>query len=268
MKIYPAGKSKASAVLPVILITLLLAGACVPHDKIVYFQRDDYSQNDTILFEKEDYVISRDDILHVRVHTFDEETDEMFNKEGGDQQMRMGGGGNNMGMIFYLQGYSVTSEGNINLPVLGRVHVEGKTIEEATQQIEKELEEFIVGATVVVKLVNFSITVLGEVNRPGQYFIYDNRISVMDALGLTSDMSDFGNREVRVVRQTDQGAIFTTLDLKDPQVHASEFYFLRPNDVVYVEPYRVERLGFQTFPFALVFSTISTTLLLINFFSN
>ncbi|MFW5757167.1 MAG: polysaccharide biosynthesis/export family protein [Bacteroidota bacterium] len=249
----------------IIIFLIILGSSCVSHKNLLYLQKQ-AEDPDTLLFEKQDYKIATDDILHVRVHTFDEETDRIFNKEAGNQQMRSGG--DNMTTLFYLQGYSVTREGDINLPVLGRVNVAGKTIEQATRKIEELLEEYITGATVVLKLVNFSITILGDVNVPGQYYIYDNRISIMDALGMTGDMSDFGNREVKIVRQTSDGAIFKTLDLKDYNVHKSEFFYLRPNDLVYVEPYKVKRLGFDTFPFALVFSTISTTLLLINFFSN
>ncbi len=250
----------------VVLFLFLGSSSCVSHKNLLYLQQEHAQETDTLFFGKEEYKIATDDILHVRVHTFDEETDRIFNKEADNQQMRSGG--TNMTMMFYLQGYSVTSDGDINLPVLGRVNVAGKTIEEATKEIEERLEEYIIGATVVLKLVNFSITILGEVNAPGQYYIYDNRISIMDALGMTGDMSEFGNREVKVVRQTSEGAIFKTLDLKDYNVHTSEFFYLRPNDLVYVEPYKVKRLGFNTFPFGLVFSTISTTLLLINFFNN
>ncbi len=248
----------------VVLLTFFTAFSCVPHRELLYLQQQP-SDPDTLVFERKDYQIQRDDILHVRVHTFDEETDRIFNKDEADQ---MRASGTNMNMVFYLQGYSVTSDGTINLPVIGRVKVEGLTIEQATKDIEEKLEDYLIGATVVVKLVNFSITVLGEVNNPGQYYIYDNRISVMDAIGMTTDLTDFGNRDVRVVRQTQEGAVVANIDLKDASVHTSEFFYLQPNDLVYVEPHRIKRLGFDTFPFALVFSTISTTLLLINFFAN
>jgi polysaccharide export outer membrane protein len=167
-----------------------------------------------------------------------------------------------------LHGYSVGEDGNVKMPVLGNVPVAGRSIADATRDIEEMVAEYLIDATVVIKLVNFSITVLGEVRRPGNYYIYDNQFSIMDAIGLAGDLTDYGNRKVNVVRQTADGATFATLDVTDSKAVVSEFYYLQPNDIVYVEPHKVKRLGFSQFPFGVVFSAITTTLLLINFFSN
>jgi polysaccharide export outer membrane protein len=258
-------KSKKSVFFPFWIILLLLAVSCTPHNKLVYLQHQAES-SDTLMFTKPDYLIKPGDILHIRVLTLDEESDMIFNNEE-TRGMGSGSGARNNISVF-LHGYSVGEDGNVKMPVLGNVPVAGRSIADATRDIEEMVAEYLIDATVVIKLVNFSITVLGEVRRPGNYYIYDNQFSIMDAIGLAGDLTDYGNRKVNVVRQTADGATFATLDVTDSKAVVSEFYYLQPNDIVYVEPHKVKRLGFSQFPFGVVFSAITTTLLLINFFSN
>ena len=248
-----------------IIILVLASTSCTPHKKLVYLQHQ-AEVSDTLMFSRPDYLIKPGDILHIRVLTLDEESNLIFNNEE-TRRMGSGSGGSNNISVF-LHGYTVGEDGTVKMPVMGDVRVAGQTIARATKEIEDQIEEYLIGATVVIKLVNFSITVLGEVRRPGNYYIYDNQFSIMDAIGLAGDMTDYGNRQVNIVRQTDQGATFATLDVTDSRAVVSEFYYLQPNDIVYVEPHKVKRLGFAQFPFAVVFSAISTTLLLINFIGN
>jgi len=256
---------KSSNFFLAIFILILAASSCTPHKKMVYLQHQ-AEVSDTLMFSRPDYFIKPGDILHIRVLTLDEESDLIFNTED-TRRMGAGSGARN-NISVYLHGYTVGEDGSVKMPVLGDVIVAGRTIAQATKEIDEQIEEYLIGATVVIKLVNFSITVLGEVRRPGNYYIYDNQFSIMDAIGLAGDMTDYGNRQVNIVRQTDQGATFATLDVTESKAVASEFYYLQPNDIVYVEPHKVKRLGFAQFPFAVVFSAISTTLLLINFFGN
>jgi polysaccharide export outer membrane protein len=258
-------KSKKSVFFPFWIILLLLTVSCTPHNKLVYLQHQ-AETSDTLMFTKPDYLIKPGDILHIRVLTLDEESDMIFNNEE-TRGMGSGSGARNNISVF-LHGYSVGEDGNVKMPVLGNVPVAGRSIADATRDIEEMVAEYLIDATVVIKLVNFSITVLGEVRRPGNYYIYDNQFSIMDAIGLAGDLTDYGNRKVNVVRQTADGATFATLDVTDSKAVVSEFYYLQPNDIVYVEPHKVKRLGFSQFPFGVVFSAITTTLLLINFFSN
>lgn len=246
-------------------VLLMALASCTPHKKLVYLQHQ-VEESDTLMFTRPDYLIKPGDILHIRVLTLDDESYLIFNNEE-SRQLGSGSGARNNISVF-LHGYTVGENGKVTMPVLGGVHVAGKTIAQATQHLENLVEGYVIGATVVVKLVNFSITVLGEVRRPGNYYIYDNQFSIMDAIGLAGDMTDYGNRNVNIVRQTADGATFATLNVTDSKAVVSEFYYLQPNDIIYVEPHRVKRLGFAQFPFGVVFSAISTALLLINFLSN
>ncbi len=246
-----------------LIIFVVLLASCTPHRNMVYLQ-DKAAQGDLIQVNQPDFLIRPGDILHVRVMTLDRESSLLFNQD--ESRMTSTTIGSNMGL--YIYGYTVNQAGNILLPVVGEAEVAQKTVEQAQQTIQQRIDEYLVGATVSVKLANFSVTVLGEVNSPGVFYIYDNELTLLDLLGMAGDLTDFANRKVNLVRQEASGLKFHTVDLTSRQMVSSELFYLQPGDLVYVEPQPVKRLGFSQFPFALIFSTISTTLLLISYFSN
>ena len=247
----------------IFVLFFLLLAACAPHREMVYLQ-DKTGVGDQVQVNPADYLIKPGDILHIRVMTLDKESRDLFNAE--DTRMTTGGTGSNAN--FYIYGYSVNPEGEVQIPIVGTVNLAGMTLEGARTAIQEKVNLYQVGATVNVKLVNFSVTVLGEVKSPGTYYVYDNKFTILDALGMAGDLTDYGNRKVNLVRKSENGLDFHTVDITSRAMVSSEFYYLQPGDLVYVEPQKVKRLGFSQFPFALIFSTISTTLLLINFFSN
>ncbi len=211
----------------------------------------------------QEYRLKPGDILHVRIMSADAEADQIFNLDDtrrtttralavGDPQM-------------FLYGYTINGMGNIQLPVIGDVNMSGRSLTEAHDLIKERASEYIVDATVSVKVINFSVTVLGEVGTPGSFYIYDHDFTVMNAIGMAGDLTDYGNRNVHIVRRTDEGHSFHRLDITDRKAMNSELYYLQPNDVIYVEPLLAKRLGFATFPFGVFFTAVSTTILLLNF---
>lgn len=244
-----------------VLFFLFLA-ACAPHREMVYLQ-DKTSVGKQLEVNPVDYRIQPGDILHIRVTTLDKESRDLFNAE--DARLTTGGTGSNAN--FYIYGYSVNPEGEVQIPIVGSVPLAGKTLEEARLAVQEKVNLYQVGATVNVKLVNFSVTVLGEVKSPGTFYVYDNKFTILDAIGMAGDLTEYGNRKVNLVRKGEDGLDFHTVDLTSRTMVSSEYYYLQPGDLVYVEPQKVKRLGFSQFPFALIFSTISTTLLLISFFN-
>jgi len=125
----------------------------------------------------------------------------------------------------------------------------------------------ILGATVIVKLAIFKVTVLGEVNRPGTVDVYRNRVNIFELLSAAGDMTTFAKRDkVILIRETESGSSVHQLNLNDISILESEYYYVLPDDVVYVPPVKGKNFAFANFPYALIFTTITTTLLLINFF--
>ena len=246
-----------------VALALFVLGSCTPHKQLVYLQ-DKLDHGDELPVSIDNYILKPNDILHIRVSTLDEDAHALFNMEE-MRTMRTTTTAGLGDLNLYIYGYSVSEAGMIQMPVVGEILVAGLSLDDARAAIQEQVEEYLIGATISVKLVNFSVTVLGEVRRPGNYYIFDNEFTIMDAIGLAGDLTDYGNRNINIVRRTADGVKFATLDITDRGAVTSDYYYLQPNDLVYVEPHTVKRLGFAQFPFAVLFSAISTTLLLINF---
>lgn len=168
-----------------------------------------------------------------------------------------------------LIAYTVDESGNISFPHLGDLSVGGKTVTEIRDMIQKEVDSYIEGTSVHVKLINRRITVLGEVRNPGQHPMINNHLTVFEALGTAGDITDFGERRsVKLIRETPAGRQVISLDLTDPGMVNSEYYYILPHDMIYVEP-RNKVYGAKTFPFSsqysLALSVISTIFLILNF---
>ena len=248
-----------------LLLFVLLASACVSTQQLTYFPNEEFTTEAPtyIAGKPKQYHLQPNDVLSVRIKTLDEETAAYFNIEsgGGFQQFNPAG--------LYVNGYSLDSEGNINLPEVGAVKLSGLTLEQAQQVIEKEISQFVNNATVLVRIVSFKVTVLGEVNNPGYYYVYNEQVTLLEALGLAGDLTELGNREnITLIRQTNRGKEAILLNLKDSEMLSSAYYYLQPNDVVYVQPLRakVVRNNLSLLTVAgVVFGAISATVLLLNY---
>lgn len=182
-----------------------------------------------------DYRLQPRDIISVKVKTLDVESSDYFN-------METGRGFNNFNPAsIYLSGYSLDHNGSINLPEVGSLKVSGLTIVETQNKIQESLSTYLNKATILVKLVSFRITVLGEVRSPGQYFIYNDQVTLLEGLGMAGDLTEFGNREnVTLIRQNGAKLGGVRLNLQDTDILSSKFYYLQPNDVLYVQPLKVK----------------------------
>jgi polysaccharide export outer membrane protein len=144
--------------------------------------------------------------------------------------------------------------------------VGGLTLEDASDSIEHNLGSYLNQPSVTLKFVNKSISVLGYVNRPGTYSMTKEDATVLQAVALAGDFNVFGERSsVFLIRKVDEKVIKTKLDLTDSKIFTSPYYFLEDDDILYVEPMRRRVWGIDTFPFALVLSTLTTGLLIISF---
>ena len=143
-----------------------------------------------------------------------------------------------------LQTYRVDEEGNIEMPVLGKIHVEGLKRDEAAEEIKKALEKQVVKPMVQVNTIGAKVSVMGEVMRPGQVPISNGRLTILDALAAAGDMTPYGRRDnVLVTREQDGKLEFARLNLTNQDIFASPYYFLQQNDVVYVSPNKVRAIS-------------------------
>ena len=248
--------------LPVLI--LLFFSSCVTQKQVKYLQPIMKDDTTTVFRNQKplDYKVQPGDNLYISINSLSEKANELFN------QHNMSNYGVTGNASLYIDSYSVNKAGIITFPVLGPLYVKDLTIDEIKDSLQGRINQYLKETIVIVKLVNFNVTVIGEVKSPGQYQVYQDAITIFDGVSLAGDLTDFANRgNVSLVRQTESGVRVYTLDLNSASILSSPFYYLKPNDLIYVSPLKVKTYGFATFPYALVFSSISLILSLLIFFN-
>ena len=257
------------------LLTIILgfafATSCIPHKDTVYLQNKENAVNDTIpnnLSEvQKPYRIQIDDILNIRIKVLDQDNVQIFNP--------IGEGNLNASSAerAYFDGFTVDLHGNIRIPTLGKINVLAYTTDEIEKKIEKKLldEQFKETANifVTVKLAGLRYTASGEVGSPGSTVLFTNRVNIFEAIANAGEIPITGNKkDVLIIRQYPQGQKIHHLDLTDINVMSSPYYYIQPNDIIYVKPLRQKSIGTGTTAvetlgtIATIVSLLATTLLL------
>lgn len=206
------------------------------------------------------YKLQMNDLLYVKILTTDDKTYEDFNI-----QPKQGQQNNNEGGL-YLNSVTVDAEGYVAMPVIGKVEAMGKTISELKTNIGVALEKYLTDATVIVKMVNFKVAVLGEVSRPGYFNIYKEQINIFEVLSMAGDLTEYANRKkIKLIRQKGEKTEVTPIDLTKSEVLESDRYYLLPNDIIYIEPLRARTRRANLPLLSTLFSGVSTIVLLLNF---
>ena len=250
------------------MIAVLFAvffASCVPQKKMLYLKEAEmvaenlsreYVNDRTI-----DYRLQPGDNLFIRfINTIDERSATSLTGETSSRYY-------SSEASIYLQSYTLDEDGRIELPLVGKIELKNMTIDQAKDLIQKELDKYINQTTVIVKLSNFNLTLLGEVTRPGNYKIYQTQINLFEAVAMAGNMTNFAKKdEVKIIRQTDNGSEIITVDMGKADILSSPYYYLKPNDIVYVEPLKIKQWGFTAFPYSTVFSIVTLGVTLYNIF--
>jgi polysaccharide biosynthesis/export protein len=218
-----------------LLATTLLLSSCVTHDELLNFtEGPEFPGSPVDIQNLPQLEIQPDDLLSIRVRALDPVAAEPFNVDplGMNMNMNMGGGG-----MRPLIGFLVSRDGTIDFPILGTVKVIGMTTDELKELLLEELDPFLKDPVVLVRFLNFRITVLGEVLAPGTYFVAQERVTLLDMLGMAGDITPYGNRtNVLVIREQNGKRVTARMDLQQRDLFESPFFYLQQNDVIYVEP--------------------------------
>lgn len=207
-------------------LSLLLMSSCASREEIAYFSETGLSKASK---EIGSYTptLSADDLLEISVAALDMQAVGPFNGIGIDGDIAAS----------VKKTYLIDQNGNIEFPIVGDVKLAGLTRLEAIDILKEKIEAYVKDPIVSVKIVNFKITVLGEVAHPGTFKIDHERVTILEALGLAGDMTIFGERQnVLVIREKDGKKTYTRIDLTTDEIFNSDVYYLSQNDVVYVEP--------------------------------
>lgn len=210
--------------------------SCATKESIVYFQddvekdeqKDAQNASQNISFNYENVTIHTNDILKVSVSALDMTSIAAFHSV-------------NINAIqeeqLLLEGFKVDENGNINLPLVGEVNVLGLTTIQASLLIQRELSKSIIDPIVNINFLNFRFTILGEVKNPGTFTVYDPKINIIQALGLAGDITITGKRDnIKLIREIDGTVTTTIIDITKLDFISSDVYFLKRNDIIYIEP--------------------------------
>lgn len=210
-------------------LLFVVATSCVPKKKIVYLQGNAGGGNSSISnFEP---IIQPDDLLYINVASSNSEASQPFN-------FQIGESGGSMSVVdIEKRSYLVSREGNIEFPVLGTLKAAGLTRQEFTDMLRNRLQAYLKDPIINLRFVNFKVSVLGEVNKPGKVESTGDRLTLIEAIAYCGDMTLFGMRNnILIIRDNQGEKTFTRVDITKADFVNSPYYYLKQNDVVYIEP--------------------------------
>lgn len=255
---------------------VVFATSCISNKRITYLQNlpenTPIELNEFIPFAEVDYkyILQPFDIVEIDFATSDPELIEAFSFQNSQNIGGMGSGGGGGGSDpLYFRGYSIDQEGNVEVPKLGKIRIAGLTEEEAKDRIQIEINTYFKEEIYVkLRIAGIRYTTLGEFNSVGVNVIYKNRATIFDALANSGETTLLGKKnKLFIIRQYDGGTKIHQINLNDRALLASPFYFIQPNDILYMEPMKIRQFGNAdnlTASLALFAGLLASTLLIIN----
>jgi len=240
-----------------LLVFIVLLSSCVTQRSVEYIQDENADIKSFDVAEFPDYRLKSNDELYININSLDEAAASVFSNNTEQFQQALSPYSASM------MSYSIDKDGNLLLPVIGSIYVKDKTPSEVSFILRDSLSHILNQPIVTVKLVNRYVSVLGEVRNPGHYIYSQEKLSILDAIGLAGDITDYGNRnKIILVRNENSKNLRINVDLTRSEVLSSDYYNIRPNDIIYVKPLANKFWGMRQFPFTVIFSTITTALLI------
>lgn len=212
------------------LLLVLALGACTPQRKLVYLQGDaKLFANDSSSFEMKIYP---SDILMVQLFTVNPDA---FPGLGISASANEG----NDSRSAYEKGFVVDKQGNLALPYVGNIHVAGLSMDDAHDTILNRFKKYIDDPVIIIKKLSFKVSVLGEVNRPGLYYVPNEQLTLLEGLAMAGDLNNYADRtNLRILRKTSTGTIEIPVDLTSKEAFTGVSKFIYPDDVIYIPPTR------------------------------
>ncbi|MFW5758111.1 MAG: polysaccharide biosynthesis/export family protein [Bacteroidota bacterium] len=245
-----------------VLMAVLLLGSCVNHRSATLIKEADRKTN---LFDIENpretsYQIQTGDQLYIKVYSLDPQTSRFFQSDLPNLMNDT---------YVYLNSFTVDQDGFISFSFVEKLYIQGLTIEEAQIRVQEVLNEYFNEITVVVKLINFQISVMGEVKSPGTVTLNREYANILQAISHAGGTTEFANLErIKLIRQTTTGSEVIIVDMGDLDLLSQEYYHLMPNDILYLEPRPIKTWGLGNFPWLLPFSVAATALSIYNLLQN
>lgn len=247
----------------------MLFTACRSTKEFTLFQDVDRNQKMPNVSRKiSEYKVHPYDNLYISIKTMNPEVNKLFDANESTSSYSAG----TMQMYGdyvsqYINGYQVDSLGTITLPILGSIEVAGLTLKQIQDRVQKKSLEFLKDPSIKVKLLSFKINVSGEVKNPGVYYIYNQKINILEAISMANGVTDNAKiNEALLVRENTNGTSTYNIDLTSRYLLMSEGYYLQPNDMIYLKPGRNKHMELNSTSYSLFLTTVTTLLLVYNIF--
>ncbi len=233
-----------------VLIVPILLASCISNKRINYLQNlpgnDPIALDEFVPYAEVDYeyVLQPFDIVDIDFASSDEELTKAFEYQG-SRNTRGGGGGSGSGDMFYFTGYSIDKDGMVRIPKLGMIKIAGLTEEEARKKVEKKINEYFKEEVFVrLRTGGIRFTTLGEFGSSGTKVILKNRATIFDALAMSGESNILARKnELFLIRQYDGGVKIHQINLNDRALLASPYFFIQPNDILYLQPMKIRQVG-------------------------
>lgn len=241
---------------------ILISFSCVSRKKMTYLQHaGDIDENfisgadSRISVTPSNYKIMPFDNLYIRVITPDPQWSEIFNPTPA------AGGGSMTQESAALSGYSVDTDGKIEIPFIGKVEAGGKTLTELKIMLDSIFKNYLNDAAISVRLVNNYVSIIGEVRNPGRYPLTKDRVNIFEAISMAGDLNEFSNRQyIKLIRQSQYGPVVKEFSLLDINILTSEYFYVLPNDIIYAQPIKGRLFETNSSVFEVILGSLVTIL--------
>ncbi len=258
-------------IFPILILGLLLAlASCVPNKKIIYLQDVNETLDTLYPVQPNNYLLQKGDVIgiDVKLATDNPLLQNLFQpvqNSGANASIQSAGD------FYYLTGFVLDDSGYVNLPIIGKIKLDEQNIFEANNTVQASFNEYLTDVYVVVRFGGMRYSVLGEVKRPGKFLVLQNRMTIFEALSNAGDLTELAKRDaITIMRQYPDGTRIHKLNLLDERVISSPYYYIQPNDIIYVEPLPIRALGTGTTGFqslVSVLSILSSTIIIVYYIS-
>ncbi|HEY6913743.1 MAG TPA: polysaccharide biosynthesis/export family protein, partial [Paludibacter sp.] len=245
-----------------LLFAILLAfelTSCITTHQTNYLQAPknlNHNYKDSISYE--DYSLKEGDKLFIQVYSTDSKTNALFNGSGNSGMQMLAG--SDAGETADLYTYSVMANGNIQFPIIGEIYVKGKTLRETKKAIEEAIRPLLKINSVDVRMIGRAFSVIGA-GKSGRFSFPKEKINIFQALAISGDVGLYTDRsKIKILRRTKDGTQIKTFDIRGEDIINSEFYYLEPDDVIFLQPMNAQFFGVTTF-----WSAVSTVITTVSF---
>ena len=226
------------------ILLLCMLPSCVPLESMIYLQDDTSKVQGIVSNDDQLYRLHINDIIDVRITSLSPEVNALFGTSTQGANVIAQATALNGGDLFFLTGYNVNEDGNIDIPYIGEVRVAGFTVDEAREKIDERIAVLFNNYHLSVRLGGVRFSTIGEFNKPGKHSVLQNQVTIFEAIATGGDLTQVANRgQLQLIRQHPTGAQIHSINLLSADIIAQPFYYIQPNDVLYAPPMRQKSWG-------------------------